>query len=260
MKKLAYLLIILVMAYGLFGCAAAGRLIDYSSMKTDVAMSESIFLTPTDAPKTMYIQVKNTSSNQMITSLFESTIVSNIQSRGYKLVQKPSQATYILQVNCRYLGEWKQGIDFSGTLTGTGIGALAGLGMSGYQHRTSGTLAGGLIGGALGFVADIATRVRTEIIVIEFQITERLSEEQDIIGQEVEEVESKTEIKSLGGLGTQQDTPSVRSSTRKVSSKKKGVNIYNAGVAARAAQVNLNVQEATQRLIETAGQQIAGIF
>jgi hypothetical protein len=33
-----------------------------------------------------------------------------------------------------------------------------------------------------------------------------------------------------------------------------------ASVAARAAKVNLNVDEASQRLIETAGRQIARIF
>lgn len=260
MRKFAYLIIILILAYGLFSCAAASRLIDYGSMKTDVAMSESIFLSPTDAPKNIYIQIRNTSSNQAITSIFESVLIPGIQSRGYQLVQKPVQATYILQANIRYLGEWKQGMDFSGTLTGAGIGALAGLGMSGYQHRTSGTLVGGLIGGAVGFVTDVATRVRTEIIVIEFQITERLSEEEDILGQQIEKIEILTDAKNLGGLGTRPDLPTSRTSTKKVTSKKKGINIFNAGVAARAAQVNLNVEEAAQKLIQISALQIAGIF
>jgi len=248
------------MAYGLLGCAAASRLIDYSEMKTDVAMSESIFLSPTDAPKTVYVQIKNTSSNQTVAPLLESIIISGIQSRGYQIVQKPSQATYILQVNCRYLGEWKQGMEFSGTLTGTGLGALAGLGISSHGRHGEGAAIGGIIGAAVGFVADVATRVKTEIIVIEFQIAERLAGYDDILGQQVEETEVTTDIKALGGLGTKTDMPTARSSTRKITSKKDGVNIYNAGVAARAAQVNLNTEEAIQKLIQSAGQQIAGIF
>ncbi|MFH1956396.1 MAG: complement resistance protein TraT, partial [Patescibacteria group bacterium] len=119
---------------------------------------------------------------------------------------------------------------------------------------------GGIIGAAVGFVADVATRVKTEIIVIEFQIAERLAGYDDILGQQVEETEVTTDIKALGGLGTKTDMPTTRSSTRKITSKKDGVNIYNAGVAARAAQVNLNVDEAVQKLIQSAGQQIAGIF
>ncbi|MEW5908068.1 MAG: complement resistance protein TraT [Patescibacteria group bacterium] len=56
-------------------------------------MSESIFLSPTDAPKTILVQVRNTSSNQNITPIFESVLNSGIQSRGYWIIPKPSQAT-----------------------------------------------------------------------------------------------------------------------------------------------------------------------
>jgi hypothetical protein len=166
----------------LMGCAATTRLIDYGTMKTDVAMSESIFLSPTEAPKTIYIQNRNTSSNQNITGAFESMVLSGIQAKGYQIVQKPSQATYILQTNIRYIGGWKQGMNFQDTMTGAGLGALAGLGIGGPHHYAGGAIAGGLIGAGIGFAADLATRVRTEIMVIEFQITERLSEEEDITG------------------------------------------------------------------------------
>lgn len=243
----------------LFGCAATARVIDYGTMKTDVAMNESIFLSPTEAPKTIFIQARNTSSNQNITGTFESTIVSGIQSKGYQVVQKPSEATYILQANIRYLGEWREGMSFEGTVTGAGLGALAGLGLGaaggGYKGAAIGSGVGGVIGAGLGFAADMATRIRTEIIVIEFQLTERLSEEEDITGQQVtEEQGMRAPVAPVPGA------PIKMGSRRSVTSSKPGTKIYTAAVAARAAQVNLNVNEATQRLIETAGQQIAGIF
>ena len=201
-------ILVWVLALGvLTGCAAATRVIDYGTMKTDVAMSESIFLSPTEAPKTIFIQTRNTSSNQNITGLFESSILSGIQAKGYQIVQKPSQATYILQTNIRYLGEWKQGMNFQDTLTGAGLGALAGLGLGGPHHYGGGAAVGGVIGAGLGFAADLATRVRTEIIVVDFQITERLSKEEDIIGQKVEKKEIITDVKILGGMGTQPDLP-----------------------------------------------------
>lgn len=262
MKKTALVLVGL-MAVVLSGCAAATRMIDYGHMKTDVAMSESIFLTPTEAPKTIFIQTRNTSSNQGITGVFESTLLSAIQAKGYQVVQKPSEATYIPQINIRYMGEWKQGMDFGGTVTGAGLGALAGLGIGagvgGPGHRAGGAIigsgVGGVIGAGLGFAADMATRVRTEIIVIEFQITERLSEEEDITGQRVTgEQRMRFPVAPVPGA------PIGMSGKRIVTSSKPGTKIYTGAVAARAAQVNLNVNEASQRLVETAGRQIAGIF
>lgn len=257
---LSKFLLLMAMVSFLVGCAAATRMIDYGTMKTDVAMSESIFLTPTEAAKTIFIQTRNTSSNQNITPLFESMVLSGIQGKGYQIVQKPSQATYILQANIRYLGEWKQGMDWGGTLTGTGLGALAGLGLAGPSAKVGGTIVGGLLGAGLGFAADMATRIRTEIIVIEFQVTERLSPEEDITGQRVEKTEIVADTKVMGAMGTKPDLPTTKITDRRVSTSKAGTKIYNAGVAARAAQVNLNIGEATQRLIENAGRQIAGIF
>jgi len=261
MERLFKYILILLLGFGMLtGCAATTRLIDYGTMKTDVAMSESIFLTPTEAPKTIYVQIRNTSSNQNITGAFESMVLSGIQAKGYQIIQKPSKATYILQTNIRYLGEWKEGMNFEGTVTGAGLGALAGLGIGGPHHYAGGAIAGGLIGAGIGFVADVATRVKTEIIVIEFQITERLSEQEDVTGQQVGKTEIITDTKVMGGMGTQPDLPTSKTTDRRVSSSKPGTKIYNAAVAAKAAQVNLNVDEAAQRLIGTAGRQVAGIF
>ncbi len=151
-------------------------------------------------------------------------------------------------------------MDFGGTLTGAGLGALAGLGIGGPQHYGTGAAVGGILGAGVGFAADMLTRIRTEILVIEFQITERLSEEEDITGQKIDKSEHVSESKVLGGMGTKPDAPTSTSVRRRTTSTKEGVKIYKAAVAARAAQVNLNVEEATVRLIENAGRQIIGIF
>jgi len=262
MRRIALVKYFLLMAVlvVLVGCAAATRMIDYGKMQTDVAMSESIFLTPTEAAKNIFIQIRNTSSDQNITGTFESLILSGIQGKGYQIVQKPSRVTYILQGNIRYKGEWKQGMSWEGTLTGAGLGALTGLGLGGPHHYGTGAAVGGILGAAAGFVADVATRIKTEIIVIEFRITERLSPEEDITGQKVEKSEYTTESKVLGGMGTRPDLPTSKTVDRRVSTSKEGVKIYDAAVAAKAMQVGLDVNEATQRLIENAARQIVGIF
>lgn len=257
MKKMIFLMVVVVVLYG---CAATTRMIDYGNIKTDFAMNGSVFLSPTEAPKAIFIQVGNTSSNQNITGTFESTIVSGIQSKGYQLVRKPSEATYILQVNIRYLGEWREGMGFEGTVTGAGLGALAGLGLGAgprgsYGGAAIGSGIGGVLGAGAGFALDMATRVRTMIIVVEFQVTERLSEEEDIIGQQVtQERGMRTPMAPVRGA------PIEMAGQRSVTSSKPGTKIYTAAVAARAAQVNLNVNEAANRLIEVSALQIAGIF
>jgi hypothetical protein len=47
---------------------------------------------------------------------------------------------------------------------------------------------------------------------------------------------------------------------RRIATSKPGTKIYNAAVADRIVQVNLNVDETAQKRIETAGRQIAEIF
>jgi hypothetical protein len=249
--------LVLVLLTAFIGCGAVTRTIDYGEMKTDVAMSESIFLTPTDAPKTVFAQIRNTSSNQAITGEFESVILSNIQGKGYYLVRKPSEATYVLQANVRYIGEWRDGMNLEGTLTGTGLGALAGLGLSGGR---GGTAIGGLLGAGLGFVADMATRVQQEVMVVEFQIAEILTPEQDITGIRTNKGEIVSQAKTTSGMGTRPDLPTTTATTKTVASTKEGVKVYNAGVAARAAQIRMDVSQAIRQLVQMSGQQIAGIF
>ncbi|MBI4685682.1 MAG: hypothetical protein HY755_10840 [Nitrospirae bacterium] len=185
--------------------------------------------------------------------------MSGLQSRGYRLVQKPSEAAYLLQANVRYVGEWKEGMDFSGTLTGASLGALTGLGLSGRDHLMSGTVAGGIIGSVVGFVTDVATRVKTAVVVVDLQIAERVSSEEDVFGLETEESQTISSAKTLGGMGTHQDLPTATTTQKKVSSKK-GAKVHTTAVAAKAAQVNLDVNEACKVLIEAAGRQVAGIF
>ena len=81
-----------------------------------------------------------------------------------------------------------------------------------------------------------------------------------ITGQQVQKNEVITDTKVMRGMGTRPDFPTSKTVTQQVASSRAGTKIYNAAVAAKAAQVNLDVNEASQRLVETAARQIAGIF
>lgn len=253
-NALFFLGIVIVMS----GCTAVTRVVDYSQMKTNVAMGETVFLSPSDKDvRSVYIDVRNTSKNQTITNELRSIIVADITGKGYELAKKPSHADYILQANIRYEGEVKEGMRLEGMMTGASIGALSGLGV---WNNATGTIAAGVAGGALGFVADMATRVKTDIILVDLQITERLAEGEDIIGQKVNKTSITSKAQSDGGIGTIKDSPTAQTTIKSVESSKKGVNIYNTAVAAKAMQINLDSVEASKALISIAGGQISGIF
>ncbi len=242
------------------GCTAITRVVDYGSMKTDVATGETVFLSPSDKDvKKIYIDIRNTSKNQAITNDFRSAIISSVLSngKGYELAKKPSKADYILQANIRYEGEVKEGMRLDGMLSGAGIGALSGLGI---WNNSGGTIGGAVAGGAVGFVADLATRVKTEIILVDLQITERLAEGEDITGQHVRKTQATSTSKSESGIGTREDAPTSRTTVKSVRSNKKGGNIYDSAVAAKAMQINLDSVEAAHVLIDIAAKQVAGIF
>lgn len=157
------------------GCAGITNLMDYSKMQTDVKMAETIFLEPTDtAKKTVYLEVRNTSSNQKITNALKDVIVSSIKSRGYFIASSPSSATYVLQVNIRYLGEYKEGMNFGGALTGAGIGALTGIGLWKPGGNMGASMAaGGLVGAAAGVVFDTATRTKIQVILLDLRVQQK---------------------------------------------------------------------------------------
>ncbi len=244
----------------LAGCAATMNLVDYGTMKTDVSMGKTVFLSPVDKDvKTVYLSVHNTSRNQNITGDLRSEIASGLREKGYQIVNMPSRADYILQANIRYEGRWKQGMSFGDTLSGTGIGALSGLGLSGWRSATS-TLAGGFVGGAVGFLADAATRVNTEVILVDLRITERLARGEDITGRKVHESDITSGEQTSGGIGTHASAPASEITPTTVSSSREGVKTYDTAIAAKAMQVHLSSEKASAKLVEIAGREIAGIF
>lgn len=175
-KKLANLVMLLIVAVALSGCVAATRLIDYSDLKSDVKITQSIFLTATEAPKTIYIQIRNSSSDQNATEIFKREIVERLTASKYRIIDKPSMATYILQANIRYLGEWKSNMNLTDATIGAGAGALTGIGLtnsSNMGNLGTNAIGGAVIGATLGFIADAATKIKTEVITIDLQITEK---------------------------------------------------------------------------------------
>lgn len=261
MKRRMILALAFVLAVFFFtGCAATQRVMDYSDLKTNVAMSGPVFLSPTNAEKTVYLQVKNTSSNQLITNILCSAIQADLQYKGYRLVNDPSQASYILQPIITYCGAWKEGGIGEGVMAGAAAGALGGIGLSRSYHHALGRGVGlGLLGAAVGLAADLATRVQVYVIMTDFQITEMLGNK-DLAGIRTMETKRTVSKSIKGGMGAKPDPMTREAVTSSVTSDREGVNVIRSGVAAKAAQIGLDPAQAAQILTEISARQIAGIF
>lgn len=169
-RRMAKLGIVVCMVVALVGCAATERVIDYSTMKTDVKMDKSIFLEPlAKSPKTIYLEVKNTTNRPDLVASFQPLLASQLQNKGYVITDDPDRADYWIQSNIRYIGIYNDKIIKDGIVTGAAVGALSGLAIAG---SAAGVAGGALVGGALGVGADVATRTKTQIIAIDMRISE----------------------------------------------------------------------------------------
>ena len=88
---------------GMFGCAATQLAIEKRNLDVQTKMSDTIFLDPVGPDKkTVFIDVKNTSDKEVDIA---SDIARDIAGRGYKVVQDPNQAHYLLQANILSVGK-----------------------------------------------------------------------------------------------------------------------------------------------------------
>ncbi|MFW2608775.1 complement resistance protein TraT, partial [Aliarcobacter butzleri] len=69
-------------------------------LQTNVRMSQSVFIDPVKKElRTVFISSKNTSGQPIN---LEQSLSNELQAKGYKIVDDPDEATYILMVNVLY--------------------------------------------------------------------------------------------------------------------------------------------------------------
>lgn len=157
----------------LVSCAATQTAIEHHTLETQTKLSKTIFLDPVPASqKTMFIVVKNTSDQTIDVS--QSLNVA-FQAQGYKVVNSPSMAHYLLQVNILSVGKMSKsaaqsalgggfGSALAGGVNGAAVGSLSG--------NSNVALAGGLVGGVAGLVADSLVKDVNYTMITDLQITE----------------------------------------------------------------------------------------
>lgn len=147
---------VLVLALSLLsGCAAMQTAIEHRNLENSTQLSKSIFLEPIPASqKSIYVSVKNTSDEVVD---IQKPLINQLKTQGYRVVQNPKAAHYVLQANILKIGKMSYaasqdalgagyGAALVGVGTGVSVGALTGSGNA--------MIGGGLIGGAVSYAAD----------------------------------------------------------------------------------------------------------
>jgi hypothetical protein len=238
---LALLLVVVGLGLLLAGCAATTTAIRYGELDVQTKMSNTIFLEPV-APgmRTVFVQIRNTTDKQLN---IEPQIKGAIAARGYRIINDPTKAHYILQANVLQVGrtdksalEQSQMAGFGGVVLGTGVGALLG-----GSHAVAGGVIGGLAGGAIEAISGSAVKVVWYSMITDIQIAERVK------GAVSQQFQSQLQS------GTSSTTTQTFADTTNM--KK-----YQTRIVSSARKTNLEFQEALPHLEQGLINSIGGVF
>jgi len=230
----------------LTACSAATTAISKRELDVQTRMSDSIFLDPLPpARRTVFVQVKNTSDRSDFD--IERDVKAAILERGYKLVDNPERAHYMLQANVLQAGESSEtaaegafSSGFGGALFGAAVGAV---GTRSVTKDTGSIIGGGLIGAAVESAAGAFVQDVTYSAITDIQVSERATEG---------EIVTETIEQDLGqGRGGSRVVHASRTSNWKR---------YRTRVMSIANQVNLDFEEAAPQLVAGLTRSIAGVF
>lgn len=228
----------------LTSCAATQTALEHRTLEVSTKQSETIFLDPVaNNKKTVYVSVKNTSDEELnITSQLKPALIAH----GYKVVNNPNSAHYLLQANILKVGKMSVAASQSALGGGYGsaiAGAVAGTALGSFTQSSSGMIAGGLAGGVIGLAADSLVKDVNYTMITDIQISERAGK-----GVKVNE-QFKSNLKNGSS-----------SITSQISSRNSQYQRYRTRVVSNANKVNLKFQDARAPLEQGLVKVISGIF
>lgn len=223
----------------LSGCTAMSTAISHRNLEVETKMSNTIFLDPV-APdqRTVYVEVKNTSDKSSFD--IDKMVKSDILAKGYKIVNDPNKAHYMLQANILKIEKMPQ--KEAHALLSGGYGAAIGATTAAVMTHDSGsTLAGGLLGGLTATAADAFVKDVNYAVVTDVQVSERTS----------------TEVHESSQSTLQQGSSSVTHQSSKDTTHWKR---YRTRVLSNADKANLDFEEAEPALEKGLSSSLAGLF
>lgn len=228
------------------GCAAIGTAIGKRNLEVQTLASSTIFLDPVTADRqTLFVQIRNTSDKPDFD--IAAGVRDAIRARGYRVVDDPDDAQYLLQANVLQVGvtsptatEQNLGGGFGSAVVGGAVGAGVGRAIS---TETSTIIAGALIGAAAEGLAGAWFEDVTYSITTDVQISERA-------GKGVLVTETTDQKLIQGSAGVRIIAASETSDWKR----------YQTRVVSTANQVNLDFEDAAPELVAGLTRSIAGIF
>jgi outer membrane lipoprotein SlyB len=241
MKKSIFVVAFMSLALMLTGCSATNTLVKKRNLDVQTKMSNTVFLDPVAPSKrTVFLQIRNTSDKPNLD--IKSDIKANIESRGYKVLDNPDKAHYMIQANILQVG--KSDLRDSENFLSQGFGSAVGGALVGAQFGGgSGRGATSLAGAAIGLVADALVEDVYYSMITDLQISERAS-----AGVVVTEA-----LDSQLAQGT--NSKKVVTSTQETQWKR-----YQTRVLSTANKVNLEFAEAEPVLKQGLVQSISGLL
>lgn len=237
-------IILAILAAALCSCAATQTALEHGSLQVSTKQSETIFLDPvSSAQKTVYVSVKNTSDEEIDISPQLKTALS---SHGYKVINNPNSAHYLLQANVLKVGKMSVAASQSALGGGYGsaiAGAVAGTAAGSLTASSTGMIAGGLAGGVIGLAADSLVKDVNYTMITDVQISERVGK-----GVKVNE-QFQSHLKNGSSTVTSQ-----------TSSRDSQYQRYRTRVVSNADKVNLKFSDARVSLEQGLVKVISGIF
>jgi hypothetical protein len=234
----------------LAGCAATTTAVSKRNLDVQTRMSDSVFIEPVNADRrTVYLNVRNTSDKPDFT--VEPAIRQQLEAAGYRVVEDPDHAQFMLQANVLQAGRNSEtaaeaagaggfGSAVSGAAVGAGSGYL--LGQAGGSDVGL-TVAGALLGAAIGTVADAYVQDVTYTVITDLRVSERARG-----GTVVSQSEQQTLGQGSGG--------SVTQSSSSVTDWKH----YQTRIVSTANKVNVEWDEAAPFMVDGLTRSIGGIF
>jgi hypothetical protein len=232
----------------LAGCAATTTAVSKRNLDVQTKMTDTVFLEPVSADKrTVFVSVRNTSDKPDFD--VEPAIRRQLEAAGYTVVDDPDQANFMLQANVLQAGRNSEtaaeaagaggfGSAVSGAAVGAGSGYL--LGQAGGSDVGL-TVAGALLGAAIGTIADAYVQDVTYTVITDIRVSERS-------GAVVSQSEQQTLGQGSGGTVTQ--TSSTITDWKH----------YQTRIVATANQANIEWEEASPQMVDGLTRSIGGIF
>lgn len=228
----------------LTGCAATKTVLEHRTLEVSTKQSETVFLEPVSkAQKTIYVSIKNTSDESVDITPQLKTALSN---QGYRVVNQPNLAHYLLQANILKVG--KMSISASQSALGGGYGsaiagAVAGTAAGSFTNSSTGMIAGGITGGLVGLATDSLVKDVNYTMITDVQISERAGK-----GIKINE-QFQSHLKN--GTSTVTSQTSLRESQYQR---------YRTRIVSNADKVNLKFADARSALEQGLVKTIRGIF